>query len=496
MKRTYVAANGALHAMCVAVVLVFAIAGVGCNRGAGPAVGSSGEIGAAAGEAEPAPEPALKKVADPAKQNLAVELLRLRRAAHGWLRRDLAPEKLATNQAYADLIFAFGLARLGQNDASRNLLKEASGVLDREDVVQRCFLRAFSYRIEEALAGRPHAGPLSNQVLVSFADLTKLENGRRLRYTADRMRDWSRIVEPHERCDAYEPLLTKVSPVHAQLASLAEVHDKQELEKQIRSLLKTVNDANAPPENRVQIMVGVIGIAPRVGSAFTIELLQQVLPLLNELGTGREGVVLERQGALLERSLALAAYHGQAKIVAKLIDWSGGWLQVARGGKQTIDAIAAVLAQELRSLKKTGTKDDVRRWLARTKKLIENGKSTEELRNAAGQRWPQRLEGLLCIAAGHKYLGEGDQAEPMLAEARKILYQEKQPLPGAFVARVAIAYVVALSQGAPKEVVDGLEELFAQMSNLPNTFSTATHFSRWHLMILEAAVLGIDPTCF
>jgi hypothetical protein len=100
-----------------------------------------------------------KRLAESKNEELAAELLRLRKAAIAWLKRDLRPDELAPSQAYADLIFAFGLARLGQKDEAQKLLREATAALPDKDVIHRCLLQAFTYRIDEALAGRAHTGP-------------------------------------------------------------------------------------------------------------------------------------------------------------------------------------------------------------------------------------------------------------------------------------------------------------------------------------------------
>jgi hypothetical protein len=44
---------------------------------------------------------------------------------------------------------------------------------------------------------------------------------------------------------------------------------------------------------------------------------------------------------------------------------------------------------------------------------------------------------------------------------------------------------------APTEAKKRLEELFTKLAKVPDTYTTATHYSRYHLMILEAAVLGL-----
>jgi hypothetical protein len=111
---------------------------------------------------------------DESQRQLADNLTRLHKAAQVWLARDLPDDKLATNRAYTDLIFAFGLARVGEAAASGRLLRSSADTLGRGDEVHRCLLRTFTYRIDQALAGRPHAGPLPAEV---FAPLAQAAEG-------------------------------------------------------------------------------------------------------------------------------------------------------------------------------------------------------------------------------------------------------------------------------------------------------------------------------
>src|SRR5258708_5134523 len=64
---------------------------------------------------------------------------------------------------YIDLLFAFGLARLGEGDASRRLLQRASASLAQHNDVHKLLLTGFRYRIEQALGGKPHDGPLPGE---------------------------------------------------------------------------------------------------------------------------------------------------------------------------------------------------------------------------------------------------------------------------------------------------------------------------------------------
>src|SRR5439155_22753196 len=92
---------------------------------------------------------------------------------------DLPANKALTGKghtkAYIDLIFAFGLARLGEHDACNEVLFRATEVLDDEPHPHKFLLEAFSYRINEALQGRPAAGALTLDHMKELEQVPKLE---------------------------------------------------------------------------------------------------------------------------------------------------------------------------------------------------------------------------------------------------------------------------------------------------------------------------------
>src|SRR3712207_5654722 len=84
--------------------------------------------------------------------------------------------------SYVDLIFSFGLARLGEHDACRELLCRASEVLGGTgDEVHQFLLRACSYRIVQGLEGKPHTGPLPAEQIEHLRRMDRLHG-----YAVDR----------------------------------------------------------------------------------------------------------------------------------------------------------------------------------------------------------------------------------------------------------------------------------------------------------------------
>jgi hypothetical protein len=79
--------------------------------------------------------------------------------AQAWVGLQAHPYPSAQTGAYVDLVFAFGLARLGAEDDSAGFLARAEQVLGHLDEAHQWLLQAFSYRIRQARGGAS-GGPL------------------------------------------------------------------------------------------------------------------------------------------------------------------------------------------------------------------------------------------------------------------------------------------------------------------------------------------------
>ena len=99
--------------------------------------------------------------------------VRVQRLVENWH----AGEDVKVNKPYVDLIFAFGLAKLGEVTAARELMTRAGTALlaskepNREpDLAHEFLLKAFVWRIENALQGKPHSGTLPAEMLNRLRD--------------------------------------------------------------------------------------------------------------------------------------------------------------------------------------------------------------------------------------------------------------------------------------------------------------------------------------
>ena len=117
------------------------------------------------------------------------------------------------------------------------------------------------------------------------------------------------------------------------------------------------------------------------------------------------------------------------------------------------------------------------------------------LRSDADVRWPDVLISLLALAEGWLFFGGSAQARPFLDEARETIFANSTaqrgkigPIP---LTKIATAYISALGQGPVDEALNRIEELFERMERLRNGFATQSHFSQFHLNIVEEVVRSL-----
>src|SRR5262249_11051442 len=145
-------------------------------------------------------------------------------------REAITPAELTCG--YIDLIFAFGLARLGEQDACRQLLQRAKKALDGQGEVALFLLQAYDYRVKQALDGKPHTGPLPPEQLESREARSAKEtapDGRTHRSAVDRLREPSRILEPHQEVNPYRHWYARSSDLDRELVALTDLNDKQQI---------------------------------------------------------------------------------------------------------------------------------------------------------------------------------------------------------------------------------------------------------------------------
>jgi hypothetical protein len=450
--------------------------------------------------------------------------LELHRVVRSWAEASLkVPAETAQSDrvatlGYIDLIFAFGLARIGEAAAARQLVESARQVLRKfeptEDrgIVAHFLLKAFDYRVEQALAGRPHIGPLDSRLTEELEAIHATAHGQAnnphglAHYAISRFREQSHILEPQEKLQPYADFLRQGSVMWRELAEWPRVKNPQQLAQRIRKVYSDGPDGRGPtPEAKLFALLEGLPLSTRVGERFTAELLDCV-PEAMRAGS-RTGLQIaelhKKQGQLLERALFLAAHFDRREKVRELVDQFINLLK-SKEDDQRHELMNVVAVQSLRSLRKLGLKEEIDNLLRQMQDVALGGQTIAQYRarylpnDAKAQTklslWGEVLQSLLHLAGGWLTFGLTEQARPTLEEARaELIGPTPTPLPARDYTPLAQAYVAALAAGPVEVGLPAIVELFQKMdpARITNGWTTAKFYSRFHLNLVEETVLAV-----
>jgi hypothetical protein len=426
------------------------------------------------------------------------------------------PEVAPLTRAYADLILAFGLARLGEESESRKLQQAAGKVLDTRDPVHGFLWQAFSYRIEQAIQRKPHGGPLPADLLERLAHLEARQEGSAERspprYVIDRVRQQSLLLDPHEDIDGHRRLMIKGirDDVERDLRMLEDVPDVSRVRREVEQFLADEATLEvAPPApvgqkqasaddvrlyrniTRLSRLTAILPVLPRLGEALTLQALDQGLSALEPLAKSLHvSEALKVVPPLLERGLFLAAHYGRADRVQAFLDWFLR-LFAAQIKKEhgTVKELDAVIANGFQGLRKLGLRDDISTLLHQIADLILEGQPLAVVQKRTGIHWPATVCTLVHIAGGWLFFGRVDDALPVLDAARELLfsgtlkYHDRNPL--------ACAYASALSQAPVDLSLPKFMELFPRIERIWDVMQTRHYLSQSQLQLIEAVVLAM-----
>jgi hypothetical protein len=401
-------------------------------------------------------------------------------------------------RAYADLILAWGLTRLGDRTGSQELLGYAQAALANTDEVHAVLFDAYAYRARQALEGRPAAGPLPPELLARLEALRRRQHadprGREEMpfYKAEKLRAASRILNPAEKLDVYRAAVIDeyMDDLQHSLTAARALTDRDELARRFGELLA---ETGRTSEQEARLLEAALAIAPRVGEAFAGDVLGRLVRIADRFRfTGRREEV-SAEAAAVERGLFVAAHFDRAETVPRLLACLDRLLAVRRVAGATPegpdDPLVALVGQGLRGLRRLGLRDEADRLLQR---LSERLMPTPDL-NALRRRspsWPATLRRLLALTGGWFYVGRDDQAEVVLEEARQVLLgNEVQD--STEQTNLAVAYMDALGQAPVSLALPRVEEVFHQLHGVKDSLLTKTHYSLAQLRLIEAAVLAV-----
>lgn len=428
-----------------------------------------------------------------------------------------------STQAYIDLMFAWGHARLGEAEASRRFVAEAEQRLrPTGNPVHKWLLDAFTYRIEQAIANRPHDGALLPRLIESLESIDDDRHEASRRYVVDQMRRLSRILEPEEQIDPYLPWKKHGSALQRRVFMLlrdvvirADVGTERGLE-QFSPLLHEL-ESSADILDRCWCYRAV-GEGPR-------EVARRFGPDLVPLGRQLAVRVLQQRWIDHPDVAALFAMHRPPPgSGAKAGEWRIFQEDCANQGVWVERAAHLAAVELLRSIIQLATRISrpdlladcfqdvlglgleapapIPPWavvLPLSKGLVQLGMKNEaaeladrllDHQSAEFQRTndPDRLKVCLGLAALDLWLGRAARAEPVLALARSKLAEIRTPVPAT---GVRCEYLGAIANAPWPDAHGHVRQLLAGLPRLRSTFTTASFFSRLHLDISERVVFVV-----
>jgi len=429
-------------------------------------------------------------------------MVKINELARRWVDRQRGQGPLEYKEAktkeYVDLLFAFGLARLGEHDASRELLLRAQKALAKGDEAHALLFRLFEYRIHQALEGQSTNTPLESESLGRLNELRHIEQARRaekkreagshLSYIIDKMRGTSRILEPLQKILEYRYIAAgSGGEVEQALARLPDIKDRNELADQIAWLLKK-GKTSLPLS--VRIVKGALEQSPRIGEEVAQHLLEQALRAYDQClklpADDKERPGPDLLMDLLERGLFVAAHFGRLDSVQALMARFRRLLKEERESSSII-GLDRVIEQCLRGLRKLGLREEIQELLTLMSDAVLKGRNPTSLltEKDAGPL----VRTLLPIAAGWYDFGRDSLAEPIFQAARTLLLR-KDLVPTEHL-KLACVYAKALGAAPITITQERVEELFERLEGIPVMSSYGNYYSPAQIKFVESVILAV-----
>jgi len=350
------------------------------------------------------------------------------------------------------------------------------GLTKKRDTVHRWFLEAFEYRIQQTLDGTADHERLDPSLLERLEQMERFD-----RYKVDRLRQHSRILEPHEKIDPYRKWRRYSDDLNEALSTLSDVADGEELKRRIGALLTRAAVDGGGTAREAWVLATALELAPRLGESFAVGLLERVPPLLDRSSDAAD------QQRVLEKGLFVAGHFNQTRYVNAFVRRIYEVLQrqdLTRAG----DALESLLTECYRGLRKLGMRDEIARLLRGIAELVR------------GRQEGGSLNLLLLVASGWFYFGEDKSAGGVLEEAREVLFgSDLKPVEQT---KLACAYVGTLGHAPIETALPRLEEMFSfrktsqnkpvrRLARIQDSFTTTSHFSLSQLDVTEAVVFAL-----
>ena len=257
------------------------------------------------------------------------------------------------------------------------------------------------------------------------------------------------------------------NPRGEELAALRGVKDPAELQKAIEARAQVAADTNLAVEERARLLDGLLDFLAQLPES-------QALPLLQRFVALAEPMPPKLRAVVLEDSLKVAGHFGKTALVKQLVLALSGLIKEL--GVEGVQEVGATLVAGVRSLRRVGLRDEAAELLARASTVLK-GEDT------------RTLTARLALAAGFAYLGNFQQAQPIVDEVVVRLGRES----GLIMAdrlRLTRAVARALGHASTETALPGLFRIAQQLPWITDSYNTNSHFCLSLVDFADALVLG------
>ncbi len=371
-----------------------------------------------------------------------------------------APEK--KTEALVGLQFAFGFASLGMADRAKELRETYVAALDPSDLIDQFLARAYSARIDQALAGEKRATALPPTIAATLDALPKLD-----RYKIDRLRSASTILEPQERLDPMQAFQRGGDSRGEEFEGLRALEEPGKVVVAIRGILDISESPETSLEDRARLLDGVMDFFPLISEADAVPALRRVLTTAATTPPGSRAL-------LLEEAMSLTGFFGRDDMTREIAsDLSA---LVGDLPEDEAASLASEFGSCLRGLRRVGLAEQAAQLLDRLGAMT------------IGET-PDRIEARLHVAAGQAYLGDFERARVSLVGTQKAL--QKLKLTSKDRLGITRALAIAWSHAPREEAMAGLSDLAGQLTLITDSFNTNSHFCLSVVSFMDSMVLAL-----
>ncbi len=423
----------------------------------------------------------------------------------------------AKTHAYSDLLFAFGLARLGEMEACHRVRNRAKADLTEAGPAHEFLLEAFDYRIKQALEGKPHAGPLPTHMMEYLGLLTEERrksgetSGYGPVYLIDRVRKISRVLEPDQEIAPYRHAVGYAQDFERNLGELPDILDREEVAKRIRGELKRLPKGGDSARKREQILRAALDQAPRVGEDFAIEMVALAPAAFDDTFGVLQRVVqpdeFDNAARLLATAMFVASHFDLPEYFQQLVARFRTLLESQREAPSVHD-MDKVGDRVFRGLRRMGLHEEIEGLLQLLEEVILKRQDRQVLDDPEWRaKNPVGLRSMLQVAGNWYYAGKDRQADAVIRAARAQLFATPKEPPTTLLdyasvpgvkerTALACAYAAALSQAPIQMAQRRFEELFEKLEGIRDVVTTNKYYSPMQIQIIESVVLAIVSESF